>query len=245
MNKDIRLQATFFHHPKAARLQRRLGDAGLVSLLRLWCYAGVHRPKGIFRGMDILDIALAAGWTGDEREFIAALEAAGFLEIDEGSGHYRLHDWEEHNPYAFYAEERSEQARKAAEARWASRRGKSAPSKGAPTQERPPEPKEGSDDLLERWNGLAKAYGASAVRKITPQRLEKYRKRRREFPDFWGCIQRELPLMKRELREAGWFGFPWLVHSSDNFAKFSEGNYRGHSSLDKGRPLGSTIPEVN
>ena len=71
---DIRLDVDFDTNPKIIKLKRRLGDAGVVCLLRLWCYAAKHRSTGLLSGMDPEDIAIASGWTGDGQEFTTTLE---------------------------------------------------------------------------------------------------------------------------------------------------------------------------
>lgn len=116
MNSDIRINVGFFQHHKTKKLIYKLGHEGVTSLLTLWAYAAQNKPKGNLSGMDSLDIALAAGWSGDAERFTSILKDIGFLEIQGET--YTIHDWELHNPYAFHAEERSEHARKAARARW-------------------------------------------------------------------------------------------------------------------------------
>ena len=56
MNSDIRLSIGFLDHPKTVKLQRQLGDAGILSLLRLWLWTAQNRPSGILIGMDDDDI---------------------------------------------------------------------------------------------------------------------------------------------------------------------------------------------
>lgn len=117
MNSDIRISISFFRHHKTKRVRRSIGESGVISLLQLFCYVGEHRPQGILQGMSVDDIADAAEWQGEAQEFVQALCNAGFLDRCE-EGVYEVHDWEEHNPWATGAEERSEKARKAAKKRW-------------------------------------------------------------------------------------------------------------------------------
>lgn len=117
MNKDIRLSVDFFQHHKTKRLKRKLGVEGIIALQQLWCYAARNRPKGSLTDMDAEDIASVCDWDGDEQQFVSCLCDIGFLEQCE-EGIYHIHDWESHNPYAAFADERSEAARKAARARW-------------------------------------------------------------------------------------------------------------------------------
>jgi hypothetical protein len=67
--------------------------------------------------MDAEDISIASGWDGEPQEFVGKLCEIGFLEECE-EGIYHIHDWDHHNPFAAFADERSERAREAAKARW-------------------------------------------------------------------------------------------------------------------------------
>lgn len=116
MNSDIRIDVGFPNHHKTIKLSRKLGDKAVICLIRLWCYSARHKPTGILCGLENIDIAIASGWDGDEDEWVSTLCDIGWCENLDGTIH--LHDWEKHNPYAFHAEDRSEQARKAASARW-------------------------------------------------------------------------------------------------------------------------------
>lgn len=116
MNSDIRISVCFPAHTKTKKLKRILGSDGVLSLITLWTYAAQNRPDGALTGMDLDDIAIASDWSGDEKEFIDALVKIGWVEKIDGV--YILHDWEENNPWAADAVNRSERARKAAEKRW-------------------------------------------------------------------------------------------------------------------------------
>jgi len=116
MSKDIRIATSFIHHPKTIKLRTRLGAEGLVSLISLWAFAGEYRPKGRLKNMSDEDIAIASQWAGDPAELIKVLDEIGW--IDSNNGDWILHDWEEHNGYAFYADERKERAKNAAAVRW-------------------------------------------------------------------------------------------------------------------------------
>jgi len=115
--EDIRIKLDFYDHPKTVKLKRKLGINAVVSLQQLWIYAAQNRSKGILHGLDDEDIAIASRWDGDADKFINGLIDVKFLEKGE-DGTLILHDWEEHQPFAFYSEERSKQARAAAAARW-------------------------------------------------------------------------------------------------------------------------------
>lgn len=116
---DIRLELSFRSHPKTKKLVRRLGSDGALSLVWLWMFAAESRPDGDLAGMDAEEISLAACWDGEPRQFVSALVECRFLEGQDGD--YSIHDWQEHQPWAAHAGERSERARKAAQARWGSK----------------------------------------------------------------------------------------------------------------------------
>ena len=110
MNKDFRIAVDYFEHHKVKKLERRLGETGLVCHLRLLAYAARHRPSGEFSGMDPEDIEIAAGWAGEPGALHQALLDLRLIEVLEGSA-TRIHDWAEHNPFASEAEDRSGQGR--------------------------------------------------------------------------------------------------------------------------------------
>jgi hypothetical protein len=121
MRADIRVDADFIGNPKTQRLIRELGPNAIISLLALWGYAARNRPKGILRGLSPGDIAMVARWEGDPKAFVDGLVRLRWLE--KRGKVYSIHDWEIHQPYAYFAEERSQAARKAAETRWKKQRG--------------------------------------------------------------------------------------------------------------------------
>jgi hypothetical protein len=79
--------------------------------------------SGTMSGWDETDIADAAGWDGDEKEFVEAMIEANFIEKD-SDGNYFIHGWCEHQSWACGAEDRSKAAKAAAKARWDRRTGK-------------------------------------------------------------------------------------------------------------------------
>jgi hypothetical protein len=117
MKRDIRLDLSFSTHRKRKKLAGILGPEGVLALVDLWLAAAQNRPKGILTGMNEMDIALDAQWGEDPVKFCKALCDVGFLDRDE-SGIYAIHDWKDHQPFIFHAEERSARAREAASARW-------------------------------------------------------------------------------------------------------------------------------
>lgn len=112
MNKDARLAVGLPTHPKTIKLKRRLQHAGPLHLIYLWLWAAQNRPDGDLSGMTDEDIEIASGWDGEADSFVKALLAVGWLDGDEGDR--RLHDWEDHNPWAAGAQRRSEAGKIAA-----------------------------------------------------------------------------------------------------------------------------------
>ena len=124
MNSDIRLSIGFWKHPKTIKLSKKIGLEGVRSLIVLWGFTAQSRPKGTLEHMDVDDIEIAADWQGEEGLFVSTLLALNWLERND-SGDYVIHGWEEHQRFACYAPERSEQAQRAIAARWAKEREKS------------------------------------------------------------------------------------------------------------------------
>ncbi len=117
MNTDIRISVSFINHRKRLRLEKELGNGATGHLLNLWLNTAMNHPLGRLEGMDATDVALEAGWNDDPQKFVEVLQRCGFLETD-NNGVFVLHEWEQHQPYAVHALERSEKARKASEVRW-------------------------------------------------------------------------------------------------------------------------------
>jgi len=114
-NSDFRITTDALDHPKLVKLKRLTGDAGIICLFRLWGFTARYHPKGDLDAMTDEDIEIAAKWDGHPGDFFRALITLKLL--DETLGLYAIHDWSEHNAYAFYAPERSEKAKHAAQVR--------------------------------------------------------------------------------------------------------------------------------
>lgn len=112
---DIRIESDFTDHHKTDKMINRLGEASFRCFVRLLGWAARNRPKGILHGMNPEDIGIVAKWP-DGQAFVDALVEVGFLD-KRGRGLYKIHDWEEHQPWVFYAPERKEKAKKAAKAK--------------------------------------------------------------------------------------------------------------------------------
>jgi len=113
---DYRVKIGVQQHPKIVKLKRRHGAEGVLALFRLWEYTAMNCSKGVLHGLDDESVAIASNWNGgmgwvDDLVELHLLDVA----ID---GIYSIHDWKDHNRYAYFAEERSEQAKKAIDARW-------------------------------------------------------------------------------------------------------------------------------
>jgi len=126
---DFRITTTFFGHMKTLKLMRKLdaqicasapyanGTNGVLCLLQLWAYAAENRRKGVLSGMNAEDIEAVSHWHGEAESFVQCLVDVGFLDVSD-DGVFALHNWEDRNPWAFHADERSEAAKAAANARW-------------------------------------------------------------------------------------------------------------------------------
>ena len=117
MISDIRVNLGITDHPKRRRLTNLLGHECVGYLFDLWVNAAMRRPDGLLTYWDEKDIAIAARWKGDENEFVKALLDTCWLEKGE-EGVYKLHDWEEHEPWAVHSKRRSEVSRSNARKRW-------------------------------------------------------------------------------------------------------------------------------
>lgn len=106
---DARLSIGLPNHPKTKKLIRRLGPEGAWRLVCLILWCAQNRPDGDLSGLTTEDIELSVDWPGEPDAFVRAMSGVGFL--DGSNGNYRLHDWEEHNPWAAGSEARSEKAR--------------------------------------------------------------------------------------------------------------------------------------
>lgn len=120
MVEDFRISTSFRNNKKRIRLQRCLGAEGVLAVIDLWGYAAENKPDGILSNMDEEDICIAANWGGDTAAFIDAIadKKSRFIERDEESGWYVIHDWMDHNPYVSSFEKRSQAGKKAINARW-------------------------------------------------------------------------------------------------------------------------------
>jgi hypothetical protein len=115
--RDIRISTALWSHPKILKLERRTGPAGVLALIRLWCWSAEHRPDGVL-GSDEEDIVIAAGWTG-EKDLVRELLDLGLLNLEGDC--YSIHDWDVHQPWVANSTKRSTASKDAASRRWGKR----------------------------------------------------------------------------------------------------------------------------
>ncbi len=120
---DIRVDAGITGKGKTRRLIRLIGDHGFACLFRLWFHAAHYFTKGVLKGMTNDDIEEVAGWKGDPGVFVSTLIDEAWLDKLDGTGELAIHQWREHQPWIYFAEERSAVARDKALRRWAKTRG--------------------------------------------------------------------------------------------------------------------------
>lgn len=116
MNNDFRISVSFKNSVKRKKLHRLLGPDAVICLIDLWAYATENRPLGALTDMTADDIEIVVDWCGKNGVFVETLVDLKWLDFD--GEIYHLHNWEKRNPWAFGASKRSEQAKKAINARW-------------------------------------------------------------------------------------------------------------------------------
>ena len=94
------------------------GHEAFYSLVQLWCYVAQNHPKGILRDYDKDDLEIVSKWTGLRGLFAKSVTKKEIGFVNKIKNGFEINDWEEHNPYVFHTDERSEKARKAAKKRW-------------------------------------------------------------------------------------------------------------------------------
>jgi len=107
--QDIRISTGFPDHPKTKKLIRKAGYEAVFCLLRLWIWAAQNRCKGVLDRMDEEDLEIVSGWSGEAGFFLSVCEDIGWLDKEDGL--YKLHDWQEWQPWVYGAEDRGDKAR--------------------------------------------------------------------------------------------------------------------------------------
>lgn len=108
---QFRVDSGYFSNLKIRKLQRRLGEAGVVAHLRLFAYAAEHRPTGELAGMTSEDVETVTEWPGEAGVFVKELISLRLLDVSEGDQALTIHHWPEHNPWVSESPGRSENAR--------------------------------------------------------------------------------------------------------------------------------------
>lgn len=111
----IQLEQSVFTHHKTFTVAEELSiDPVQVvgHLAALWTWSIDNAPDGDLVGIRPGVLARAAAWSGQPSEFVAALEVAGYLDVD-AAGSRSLHGWAERTGRTLLARDR-EAARKAA-----------------------------------------------------------------------------------------------------------------------------------
>ena len=111
---DMRLQTGFLDNPKVLKLKRRHGAEAVLSLIKFWFYVAENKPTGKLTNVDQEDIDIVCG----EHAFSMhdAMIDLGFLH--KTANGYKVHDWEQNQPWLCSAPKRKENAVNAAKARW-------------------------------------------------------------------------------------------------------------------------------
>lgn len=116
---DIRVKVGWFDSRKCKRLQAQLKDKGVICLMRLWCRVATERSRGVLYDMDNTDIAAEAGWPEkDADRFVNTL--INLKLIDRTDDGLVMHEWPEHQGWAYETEDRSRKASNNANKRWGS-----------------------------------------------------------------------------------------------------------------------------
>ena len=159
--KDARISVALPTHPKTKKHIRRVGEAGAWRLICLFLWVAQSRSDGDLSGMDEEDIELAADWRGEPGTFVSALTEVGFLDGTEGE--YRIHDWEEHNPWAAGSNRRSEKAKGNALKKWGAKTGGDSLTNAQKRSARLAEARTKGTHSKEEWDALKDVCGNSCV----------------------------------------------------------------------------------
>jgi hypothetical protein len=131
MADDARISTALPKHFKTMKLKRRLGAPGCWSLVCLFLWVADNKPSGDLAGMTDEEIEIIGQWEGAVGGFVNELVAVRFLD---GIADARtVHDWQEHNPWAFYRPQRVENAKKAIAIRWGKNQVEPKPNTGSNT----------------------------------------------------------------------------------------------------------------
>jgi hypothetical protein len=111
----LQADPSLLDHPKIVRLMARFGEAGVVSLYRLWSHAAKFNSDGRFKNVTAKELGLIARAKRPEM-FIRFLVDTRLL--DQEDGVYAVHGWQNRQPFLATTEERSARNQRNAIARW-------------------------------------------------------------------------------------------------------------------------------
>jgi len=114
---DIRMDVAFLRNLKTRKLVGALGSDGVVSLIRLWCYTRERHPNGVLEGVGLADLEVVVEWGGKPGAFTSYTTSKGWVDVSP-EGVLSVHDWPDHQPWAFGSERRSNAAKIGAQSKW-------------------------------------------------------------------------------------------------------------------------------
>lgn len=114
---DIRMDVAFLRNLKTRKLIAALGADGIVSLIRLWCYVRERHPQGVLDGVGLDDLEVIVEWPGTPGDFTAYTTSKRWVDVSP-EGVLSVHDWPDHQPWAFGTERRSNAAKIGAQTKW-------------------------------------------------------------------------------------------------------------------------------
>lgn len=103
---DARISVGYCDHPKTKKLIRRLGFEGFYYHCKLILWCRLNKPMGYLDNMDVEAIELAVDWKGEPGALVTALCEVRLMDYDECIDEYRMHDWDDHQPWAVKTDER-------------------------------------------------------------------------------------------------------------------------------------------
>ncbi len=114
--EDYRIKTSWRRHWKRRKLKNLGGAEAVLAIEDLWAHCADERHNGSLAGMSNEEIVLNTEWPDDPDVLISYFVQCRLLEGK--LGHYRIKDWNDHNPHVAGQGEVSERNRLAAKARW-------------------------------------------------------------------------------------------------------------------------------
>lgn len=190
MTTDIRLKLSYRNHPKTKKLALKLGPVAPLNFIYLLMFAAESKSDGRLTDMDHEDIALAADFAGDPSEWVETLLALRLL--DQDGGVLVIHDWEDNNPWAAGAKERSAKAKKAAKARWSTENQSLSTKKDAPSMDEHCGEHESAMRVLKKGNAPSPSPSPSPLPTQEDQDQEQAAFAASLRDSFWAVAERVL-----------------------------------------------------